>query len=90
MVEERSLEEISERKGANMMLLDLITGESLQNNERGAEGSEDDARFYIYESICQNCVTNDNIGVYIELYDRLCCTSEPTCDDGQVLMYSIS
>lgn len=72
----------------NTDLLDKITGEaSRKDTERGV--ILDTARFYIYEEIFKDNITDDNFDDYVRLYKHLSEDDIPIDDDGQLLILSV-
>lgn len=73
---------------SSIIMLDLITGPSVDNDDRGEY--LDQARFYIYEDIIKGRINCDNITTYRDLYKRITDTDTPTQDDGQLCFDTIS
>lgn len=72
----------------DIILLDIVTGESCPDDERGE--ILDESRFEIYQEIYKGRCNYDNIDEYAQLYERMATNEETSGDDGQLYISAIT
>ena len=82
------IDDVEEKIKSDIILLDLLTGEDNDNDERGTE--LDNARFCIYQDVSANRINYDNFADYAKLYERLSEDDVSSEDDGQISFHQIS